>query len=182
MNTLQVRCGASDSARGLPSASGLLTALALFFGMDGCLLSRIAAASEAIAPMIAGGCALILLSLLSKTRWGGKISFFCIIAGLVAALFALDLTGGLCAAFNRASAAMGARLAYNLPRLAASEEALPAALYAISILLAPILGRIWRQNTCAPWTSTAAPHFSTPPSPNRITNSYTASYKRRAGW
>ena len=141
MNTLQVRCGASDSTRGLLSASGLITALALFFGMSGCFLSRIAAASEAIAPMIAGGGALILLSLLSKTRRGGKIAFFCIIAGLIAALLALDLTGGLCAAFNRASAAAGARLAYNLPRLAASEEALPAALYAISILLAPIC--IW---------------------------------------
>lgn len=141
MNTLQVRRGASDSPRGLLSASGLLTALLLFFGMGGCLFSRIAAAAEIIAPMIAGGAVMVILALLCKTRWGGKIAGLCLCTGLIAALLILDLPGGLCAAFNRLSNAIGARLAYNLPRLAASEEALPAALYVLSMLLGLIC--IW---------------------------------------
>ena len=141
MNTLQVRRGASDFPRGLLSASGLITAIVLFFGMGGCILSRIASPSEAIAPMIAGGALMVLLALLCKTRWGGRIAGLCLCAGLIAALIALDLPGGLCAAFNRLSNAIGARLAYNLPRLSASEEALPAALYMLSMLLGLIC--IW---------------------------------------
>ena len=133
MSTLQLRRD-SLNARGALSLSGILTALALFLGMAGSFFARFAQGLSA--PLLAGAALILVLPLLCKTRHGGKIAFLVLCAGFAFSLFFLDLAGGLCAELNGVSASLGARMAYNLPRVSASEAALPVAIVWTALLIA----------------------------------------------
>lgn len=144
MSTLQLRRD-SLNARGALSPSGILTALTLFLGVAGSFFARFAEGLSA--PLLAGAALILVLPPLCKTRHGGKIAFLALCAGFAYSLFFLDLAGGLCAELNSISASFGERMAYNLPRVSASEAALPVAIVWTALLIA--LMCLWMARTRA---------------------------------
>ena len=136
MKTLQLYPSTSKGARGGLSPVGILTALMLFLGFAGSFLTRFVGSADPLSSMAAGAALILLLPLLCRTRFGGQIAFAILCASFAASLFFLDLTGGLCAVLNLISDAIGARLAYALPRFSASDAALLPALIWLALLLA----------------------------------------------
>lgn len=137
MKTLQLYPSTSkNDARDGLSPAGILTALLLFVGIAGSFLTRFTSGADPLFPMAAGAALILVLPALCRTRFGGQIAFAILCTAFAVSLFFLNLTGGLCAALNLISDAIGARLAYNLPRFPAADAALLPALTWLALLLA----------------------------------------------